>query len=201
MSEAREVDYQHPALFQPYTNRAELVAEICERLAAGEALASIARDAHMPGWRIIYEWRDSDTELATAIRHAREVGEEAIAARMRRVANGDQHASTGDVMRDKLIIDTDFKLLAKFNPKRWGEATQIRHADAEGGKLDTQPLVGELLSLMGSSVGPASQPAARVTVREVGTTAPIIEPPPGARYVPRGGVYHARPRGSVDDLV
>jgi hypothetical protein len=29
--------------------------------------------------------------------------------------------SSGDVQRDKLIVDTDLKLLAKWDPRRYGE--------------------------------------------------------------------------------
>ena len=40
------------------------------------------------------------------------------------------------------------KLLSKWSPKRYGDAVQLRHADADGEKLDTAPLISELLSLM-----------------------------------------------------
>lgn len=56
--------------------------------------------------------------------------------------------STGDVRRDRLIVDTDLKLLAKWDPKRYGESFQLRHADADGGPLDASPRFLEALALL-----------------------------------------------------
>ena len=74
----------------------------------------------------------ADDDISRAIARAREEGEQSIAFRARQTARG-AGDSTGDVQRDKLIIDTDLKLLAKFNPKRWGD--KLQHADADGEKL------------------------------------------------------------------
>ena len=196
LAESPIVDY--PA----YSHQTTIINEICERLAVGESLASIVRDPRMPGWGTVYAWRDSNPETVERFRHAREVGEEALAARLRLVAKGEQGFSSGDPQRDKLIIDTDFKLLAKMNPRKWGESTQLRHADADGAKLDTQPLVGELLSLMGTGgaiapPAPRAPAAPRVGYRDVTpTAAPDAHNPARPVYRPR----EARSDG-VDDLV
>lgn len=152
----------------------------------------------MPGWRTVYDWRDSDTEIAAALARAREIGEEAIARDVLEIADN----KSGDPQRDKLRVDTRMKLLAKFNPKRWGESTQLRHADADGAKLDTQPLVGELLSLMGTGgaiapPAPRAPAAPRVGYRDVTpTAAPDAHNPARPVYRPR----EAKSDG-VDDLV
>ena len=56
-------------------------------------------------------------------------GEETIAFNLRETARG-RGESTHDVHRDKLIIETDLKLLAKWNPKRYGDKIEIA-GDAE----------------------------------------------------------------------
>lgn len=61
--------------------------------------------------------------VATDIARARDIGFDAIAARTRDVARGTD-GSTGDVQRDKLIIETDLKLLAKWS-RKYGERSNI----------------------------------------------------------------------------
>jgi hypothetical protein len=85
---------------------------------------------------------DGDTEavpaeeVSAAIARARVIGHDAIAARARQTARGktddEGGDSTGDVQRDKLIIETDLKLLAKWDPKRYGDLIKLSGADGEG---------------------------------------------------------------------
>jgi hypothetical protein len=176
----------------PYTNRAELVDEICKRLATGESLLSICRDPKMPGAFTVYDWAGADDETAQRIARAREIGEDAIAQDALSIIDGDKPIPNmiPDATRDKARADIRLKLLAKFNPKRWGESTQLRHADADGAKLDTAPMVSELLSLMA--------PGAANTSAPIPVKAELIEAPraPKPAYRPR-----ARAADSVDDLV
>ncbi len=178
--------------FLPVYDRAEIVAELCERLREGVPLAEVCRQDGMPHFTKVYDWSEADQAIGLAIRRAREAGEHAIAARLRKVANGVEGYSSGDAQRDKLIIDTDFKLLAKWNPKVWGENTQLRHADANGEKIDNSQLVSELLSLM---PGGAPLPDKR----------PVIEAQARVRNVTPGSksVYRPRiaPQDDVEDLV
>lgn len=141
----------HHGRGHPRADRDEIVAEICERLATGEALAAMLReDSRLPSVATLWAWERSDSAIAEAISRARRLGHHAIATDMRKVARGEAGYSTGDVQRDKLIIETDAKLLSKWDPKYYGESTQLRHADADGKKLDTAPLIGELLGMLGS---------------------------------------------------
>lgn len=191
-------------------DRDQLLNEICERLAAGELLASIVRDAHMPAWSTVYAWRDSDPDTVERFRHAREAGEEAVALKAQRIVDGLEPTDgvPSDPTRDKARADIRLKILAKMNPKRWGESTQLRHADAEGQKLDTAPLVGELLSLMGTGVAaPDAAPSAAVQPRPQVTYREIVPSPGPARQAPVAQ-HNARPayrprvaREGIDDLV
>lgn len=120
-----------PSLYTP-----GLVETICARLAEGEPLAVICRGEGMPGITTLWRWEREHEGVSETIACAREAGQEIIAARARGTARGktgDDGDSSGDVQRDKLIIETDMKLLAKWNPRKWGD--KLQHADADGEKL------------------------------------------------------------------
>lgn len=112
---------------RPSLKTPEICAEICERIAQGETLEDICRSEDdegnlredMPASRTVRTWEATDEEFSADVARARVVGYAAIAERTRLVARG-KKGSSGDVNRDKLIIDTDFKLLACWDPKRFG---------------------------------------------------------------------------------
>jgi hypothetical protein len=90
----------------------------------------------------VYDWMMKDPELSTAIARARDVGYDAMAEECLDIADNagnDWMARldadgvqvgwqvNGDhIQRSKLRIETRLKLLAKFNPKRYGD--KIVHA-------------------------------------------------------------------------
>lgn len=121
---------------RPSTFSYEKVEEICARLATGEPLAAICRDAHMPGARTVYDWMDNRQDVSAVIARARDVGEDMIALDCLHIADdngndrrelpGGRTVTDSDVVqRAKLRIDTRLKLLAKWNPKRWGERLDV----------------------------------------------------------------------------
>ena len=106
----------------------EILAEICERLSQGEPLEQICRDEHMPASRTVYDWADGKVasvpeSIPADIARARDIGYDAIASNARMTARG-RGESTQDVARDKLIIETDLKLLAKWSKKYGDKITQ-----------------------------------------------------------------------------
>lgn len=137
-----------PSLYSP-----ELVESIAERLSQGEPMAQICRDEGMPAYRTVKDWMDSKPDVSAAIARAREEGFDAIAARLRDVARG-REGSTADVQRDKLIIETDLKLLAKWDPKRYGD--KVAHELSGALKVSkTVELTDEQLAAIAAS-GPAN---------------------------------------------
>ena len=106
----------------------EIADRICEQLADGIPLAVICRDGGMPAVHTVSKWKAAHEAFSADFACAREEGHDAIAARLRDTARG-LGESTADVQRDKLIIDTDLKLLAKWDPKRYGDRT-IHQGDA-----------------------------------------------------------------------
>lgn len=112
-----------------------LADEICERLSVGEPLRAICRDLHMPAWRTVYDWMRKDDDFSARIAHARELGHDAIAEQCLDIADDERHdwvnTRKGDVTnevaisRAKLQIYTRLQLLAKWNPKKYGEKQDI----------------------------------------------------------------------------
>lgn len=119
----------------------EIARQICEQLSEGIPLREICRQEGFPEWRTIYDWMWKDEALSTAIAHARDVGYDKMAEECLSIADDatndwmeklDKNGQpvgwilNGDhVQRSKLRIETRLKLLAKFNPKKYGEKVQV----------------------------------------------------------------------------
>lgn len=141
----------------------ELVAEICERLSKGEPLAVICRDGErMPHPSTFRDWMANDQSISDLVAWARVDGFDNLAAQALEIANapmlGDEqelervlkpkaHPDDVDefemrvvkikrsdmIAHRRLQIDTILKLLAKWDPKRYGDKVQL--ADADGNQL------------------------------------------------------------------
>ena len=146
-----------PSKFTP-----ELANEIVSRIAKGEPLRQICRDEHIPAWRTVYDWQEADKEFSARIAHAREIGEEAIAQECLDIADNatnDWMEKVGrdgtklyllngeHVQRSKLRIETRLKLLAKWNPRKWGEKVDVNH-----GVQPENPLATMLQRIAGSGL-------------------------------------------------
>lgn len=132
-----------PSLYTP-----EIIDELCERLSNGEPMAAICREEGMPSHVTVWNWMNDKTDperaafVSESIARAREVGEDVIAAQVleivdqnpERVAtmHGDQ-IDSGDVSNRRMRAEYRLKLLAKWNPKRWGEKVDLT---TQGDKLE-----------------------------------------------------------------
>ncbi len=129
---------KHPGIVKSGVLTQELQDEIIERLSDGEPLRQICRDDHMPNWVTVYRLMDADGSFKQRIAHARELGEEAIAQECLHIANTPVEGieveesesgiktKRGDMLgHRKLQIETRLKLLAKWNPKKWGERQTV----------------------------------------------------------------------------
>lgn len=118
-----------PTKFTP-----EILREICEGLEQGTPLAVILRDMRenmgddAPAYGTVMEWQRTDSDISEHIARARDTGHDIIAQRARETARG-RGETSGDIQRDKLIIETDLKLLAKWN-RRYAEK-HVVSGDAE----------------------------------------------------------------------
>tara|TARA_R110002126_G_scaffold13786_2_gene59088 strand:+ start:1124 stop:1699 length:576 start_codon:yes stop_codon:yes gene_type:complete len=119
----------------------EIAKKICEQLSDGIPLRQICRENEgFPAWRTVYDWMWRDAELSTAIARARDIGYDALAEECLYISDniqmGKKKVFTSGAKKDedsvtvteedmlghrKLQIETRLKLLAKFNPKKYGE--------------------------------------------------------------------------------
>lgn len=132
----------------------DIAKQMCEQLSEGIPLREICRQDGFPAWRTVYDWMKKDPDLATAIAYARDVGYDAMAEDCLVIADtpmmGEEVSESEDdegvkrvtikkvdmLGHRKLQIETRLKLLAKFNPKRYGD--KLVHAGD-----DVNPVVVE----------------------------------------------------------
>jgi len=154
----------------------EVLPKVYEGLRKGTPLTEICREPGLPSASLVGQWESANPDVAANIALARAHGFDAIAQAVRKTARGYGPAlggdSTGDVKRDRLIVDTDLKLLAKWDPRRYGEGFQLRMADADGNKIETSPKFLEALAVLRLAGGAPAQALVDVTPR---TRAQIIE--------------------------
>jgi hypothetical protein len=115
-----------------------ILQEICKRLSEGETLASICRDDKMPHAGTVRDWMNGEVEnidaenVSRLIARARELGFDAIAQEALDIAdetgrdtirdeNGKRNPDSEWISRSRLRVETRLKLLAKWDPKRYGE--------------------------------------------------------------------------------
>lgn len=143
-----------------------IVNEILERLSAGEPLATMCRDEHLPTDQCFRDWMAADESLAVAYARAREVGEDAITAHCLEIAddarndfmakiNGDGEDAgvaynAEHVQRSKLRIETRLKLLAIWNPKKYGAKLDMT---SDGEKLQLAAIIAERREKLNESSG------------------------------------------------
>jgi transposase len=131
---------------RPTLRTDEVLDEICDRLSQGEPLRQICRDERMPSWQTFYRWKAEDESLSRRIAHAREAGFDAIAEECLDIADetafdtvstehGDR-ANTEWISRSKLRVDTRLKLLAKWDPKRYGDKMDLNHGGQDGNPVN-----------------------------------------------------------------
>lgn len=130
------------------TKRTEAVTdEILRRLSEGETLNGICRsDDKFPHPSVFRDWCDADESLAIAYARAREEGFDAIAEETLSIADATENDTVrtehGErpnnewISRSKLRVETRLKLLAKWDPKRYGELVKVGNADGTNLKDD-----------------------------------------------------------------
>ena len=121
----------------------ELIDELVDWIASGQTLRAFCREPGKPAWRTVYDWIEADPELAARIARARDLGADAIAEEALAIADTPMEGVTlttdekgtketrGDMLgHRKLQVETRLKLLAKWNPKKYGDKIEQTHKGA-----------------------------------------------------------------------
>lgn len=134
----------------------ELADELLRRLASGEPLAQICRDDHMPAVSTVNEWKTTYPDFGERFGKARDAGFDEIATQCMDIAD-DASAdfiegmevtpgtktmafNAEHVQRSKLRVETRLKLLAKWDPRRYGDMQKIEHS----GQIATNTLAARM---------------------------------------------------------
>ncbi len=121
----------------------ELAAEICERLAAGESLNVICRDAHMPTRQAVHEWI-ADNRAGFGDKYARA-----------RAAQADHYAdeiveivdTETDPARARVRMDGRKWVASKLAPRKYGDRLETENRNT----VDVSNSLTALLERIGES--------------------------------------------------
>lgn len=118
--------------------------KIIEAIAAGKTLTSILRKKNMPTRMTIYRWEQDNPEFKQQLADARDYGADEIAQDCLEIADDTQDDYINElsedgtftsklnrehVQRSKLRIETRLKLLACWNPRKYGQKLAVGGAD------------------------------------------------------------------------
>lgn len=118
---------------------ADIVEELIEWISQGKTLREYCRQPGKPAWRTVYAWMAKDVDFYARFAHARELGHDAIAEEtleiidtfpMEAVSESGSRLDSGHVAWLKNRVEQRMKLLAKWNPKKYGDKVGLQH---EGG--------------------------------------------------------------------
>ena len=128
----------------PYPSKKtpELIEQVLSRLAQGETLAALGRelDFHPTAWA---NWMREDEALAVAYAHARDVGSDALAEQAlalidQEPARVEGRIDPGHVAWRRAQVDTRLKLLACWNPKKYGNKATVDVGNKDGEALKVE---------------------------------------------------------------
>lgn len=117
-----------------------IIDELAIWISEGKTLREFCRQADKPSYGTIYDWLEADEEFASRIARARLIGEDVIAMECLEIAddgtndwetrtrkNGTEYEAHNPevVNRSRLRIDTRLKLLAKWNPRKFGDKVDL----------------------------------------------------------------------------
>lgn len=150
---------------RPTSKTPAVEARIIEGLSDGLPLRALCRQEGMPGWRSVYDWIAADKDFAARVAHARDLGFEAIAEDVLDIADDgtrdikDGKLDSEHVQRSKLRIETRLKLLACWNPKKYGNKQTVDVGNKDGEALKVESNAAEVASQVAAALRAAKRSA------------------------------------------
>ncbi len=115
----------------------DLADDLVAWLSNGRPLREWCRQDGKPVFQAVYDWMDKDSEFARRIARAREDGHDVIADQCMSLSDI-QPLDQVEVAWRRLQVDTRLKLLAKWNPKKYGDRQHLDH----GGNIVLNVITG-----------------------------------------------------------
>ena len=113
------------------------VDEIVEWISNGQTLREYCRIEGNPAFRTIYNWLEKDKDFSARFAQARDVGGDVIAEEaleiidtfpIEAVSDSGSRLDAGHVAWLKNRAEMRLKLLAKWNPKKYGDKVGVEHS-------------------------------------------------------------------------
>lgn len=113
----------------------DLADDVIEWISAGKTLREWCRMEGHVSFRAVYDWIEKDPVFASRFARAREIGQDVIAEEALAIIDteaemtGDDsfHRDSAHVTWLKNRAEMRLKLLAKWNPKRYGDKVDVNH--------------------------------------------------------------------------
>ncbi|EPC0065457.1 DNA-binding protein [Escherichia coli] len=106
---------------RPHGYTEEKALEICELVADGQSINKISKMSGMPTRSTILKWFRDVPEFSDMYIRAKEIGFEVLADEIIDIADAAENIKTEELRRHQLMIETRKWLLAKLQPRKYGE--------------------------------------------------------------------------------
>jgi hypothetical protein len=106
---------------RPHGYTEEKALEICELVADGQSINKISKMPGMPNRSTILKWFRDVPEFSTMYARAKEIGFEVLADEIIDLADAEVNTDKDQLRRHQLMIETRKWLLAKLQPRKYGE--------------------------------------------------------------------------------
>lgn len=123
--------------------------DIIEWISEGKTLREWCRIEGNVSFRAVYDWIEKDANFASRFARAREIGQDVIAEEALAIIDeepeiaeswgeksGSRHRDSAHVSWLKNRAEMRLKLLAKWNPKRYGDRMVNEHTGTDGGPIE-----------------------------------------------------------------
>ena len=131
-------DETQPAikLGRPSSYTQEIADEICERLADGEGLRAICREANMPNKSTVFRWLPLHDVFRDQYARARETQADGFVDEIIEIADNEP-----DPQKARVRVDVRKWVAGKMRPKVYGERLTQVHTDPDGKPINTAPTI------------------------------------------------------------
>jgi len=141
--------------------KTDIKNQIVDWISEGMTLREFCRQEGMPSWKTVYQWQNEDEDFKSRFARARIIGFDVIAEEALHIADTPQIGQIvtskewGEEIKEedmlghrKLQIETRLKLLAKWDPKRYGERVDHTSSDGSMTPKAPQPVDAALVSAL-----------------------------------------------------
>lgn len=149
---------------RPTSRTPAVEKRIIDGLCDGTPLRALCREEGMPNWRTVYLWTEKDADFAAQVMRARDTGTDAIAEQALDLIDAEPariegKIDPGHVQWKRAQVETRLKLLACWNPKRYGSKQTVDVGNKDGEALKVESNAAEIAAQVASALRAAKRGA------------------------------------------